>query len=204
MRSFGFFTKLVCLSFVLVALTLTSCEGPQGQTGPQGTNGVNGKDGANGKDGVNGKNGTDGKDGVNGKDGNANVKSFEVNFTAADWNRDSPTFFYAYYSNPDITDAARAGGLIMAYTVFQAGNAVYTFPLERTDGTITQSVFMSSGNPNTINFGFLDTSGNTSNPGNRSYKIIIVYPAALKARPNFNWSNYNTVAKEFHLPLTGR
>ncbi|MBL8000042.1 MAG: hypothetical protein JNL32_15575 [Candidatus Kapabacteria bacterium] len=84
----------------------------------------------------------------------------------------------------------------MAYS-----QGIYSFPLPYTNGNTTETHYWSDTDNSTVSIGIFANSGivPTTSPGNRDYRILIVYPSALRANPQMDWSNFEAVAKKFNL-----
>ena len=96
--------------------------GPQGDQGAQGPQGETGAQGPQGEQGPAGPTGSQGQDG---EDGNANVLSFDITVTSADWpgpKHHGGNNNYSRYSIPNtsvgginISEFYDAGGVVLAY-----------------------------------------------------------------------------------------
>lgn len=169
------------LVFSLIAMFVVACTPEDGDTGPVGPVGPPGPAGG----GPQGPAGEDGEDGVDGKDGNANVQAYNYTVMISDWTpgeilRDTLNVL-------EITQEVVDNGAVILYQ-------------RRTDSTTWEVMPHSyiaflGGQPTTLTFqygyniGQLFLSGmNSLNanvtpgpvyPGNRSFKIVVIPPAAM-------------------------
>ena len=185
MRFFSFF-------FALVFLAVTSaCEGPEGPIGPQGD------PGPQGPAGVTGAQGPPGSQGPNGADGNANVRSFIIPVSAADYadNPSTPDWKEVTLSVPAITQSVVDNGMVAVYLSFAEGWRALPFTFNA--GSETTSIF----HFHSLGQVLLRATSNDGDPikyaGN--FKIVVVDGFAGKNMPELNWEDYEEIAAYFGL-----
>jgi hypothetical protein len=162
---------------ILAMMFLASCTKP-GPIGPAGTAGTNGKDGTAGTNGTNG---------TNGINGNANViGTSTVALNSNSWTA-LGTYFGVALSVPAITQAIVDKGVVLVYEQ----DATYWRALPYTSGIISKFFVFTL---NSVEIYYQNTDGSqTTNPGNKTYRIVAISASVAMANPNVNWENYEEV-----------
>ncbi len=124
-----------------------------------------------------------------GQDGNANVIGVDRQFTVSNWTTGTFTsgspYYYATFSDPDITSDIVNNGVVEVYKQYSSG---WT-NLPDVSG-ITSTVFDFYVGGFTI---YIQNSDGTlpSNPGSITFRDVIISASQRQAHPNTNWKNYN-------------
>jgi hypothetical protein len=143
-----------------------------------------------------GPEGPAGKDGINGKDGNANVVSATI--TSSAWVYNTPSWVISF-SYPAITQDIINNGAVLVY--IKVGNGYNQLPL-----TFYQSQNYSTSIEVSTYVGGLTLLWTDSdltqpiNPGENTFKIVVISASGLNRNPNINFNNYLEVKHSFNLP----
>jgi hypothetical protein len=170
------FTFLVTL---LVSISLLSCkkEGPMGPQGPAGTNGVDGSDGIN---------------------GNANVKTYTVSITSANWICSG--ICYADVTCQGITQNIVNTGSVHLFmeSPTQAGAWLNMPWTDMYSGYITTYNFAYV--LGTLRISKVDSDLTTpSNPGTRKFKIVVIASSGKLAHPEVDYTNFEEIREAFDI-----
>jgi len=140
-----------------------------------------------------------GPTGPAGPTGNANVKSFIIETTAADWAGDQVTGYQAGFEVPIITDAIADNGAVMCYVVW--GNSGYlALPYSYNYGTYTR-YWSFEYLTEYIYLKVKDDDGYTPNPGDglAMIKVVAISSTGLMQNPNLDLTDYEAVKEAFDL-----
>jgi hypothetical protein len=167
------------LSIMLITLSMLSCkkEGPIGPQGPAGTNGINGIDGV---------------------DGNANVITYTVNTTSANWTCSS--ICYVDVTCPGITqDIVNTGSVhVFMESPTQAGAWLNMPWTEMFSGYISNYNFVFV--LGTLRISKSDSDLTTpANPGTRKFKIVVIASSGKLIHPEVDYTNYNEIKEAFDI-----
>lgn len=134
-----------------------------------------------------GKAGPAGPAGAPGINGNANVIGTNtVALSASSWSAQGVTFV-ATLNVPSITASVVNTGAVMVYE--QAGTTWTALPY--TFGIIARIYQFGV---STIYITWENTDGSaTANPGNQTYRVVVIPANALILHPHTDWKNYNEV-----------
>ncbi len=166
------------ITLLIMALTMTiaSCtkKGDTGPAGPQGAQGPAGPTGATGQP------------------GNANViGSNTVNLTAANWTA-SGNAYYCDLNVPAITQDVVDFGLVQVF--IYVGTNTWT-PLPYTPGLAGAPLYEFSFTVGALRlvFGNPDNTVPQYQPGNGSFRVVVITASQKQAHPHTDWNNYNDV-----------
>lgn len=142
-----------------------------------------------------GKTGPAGPAGANGTNGNANVVSSSI--TSSSWVYTAPSWGITF-TYPAITQDIIDKGAVLVY--LKVGSAYNQLPL-----TIYQSASYSSTYEVSTVVGGLTIFATDSdltqptNPGSKTFKVVVIAASGRAANPNVNYNDYNAVKKAFNL-----
>lgn len=137
-----------------------------------------------------------GTDGTNGINGNANVISTNpTTINSTNWgSSNNNALWYTNFSVPGITQSIVDKGIVSVFISDLSGVWVaipYTFAntsYHYSFGVGFISVYASSVNLTAI-----------SNPGTKSFRVIIIPSSVVSSNKNTNWNDYNEVIKILNL-----
>lgn len=150
-----------------------------------------------GVDGVDGATGPAGPVGATGADGNANVISVgPFNASATNWaSANSNSFWYLSLNVPEISQSISNTGTISVFeaTKDSGGNIIgYKATPYTTIGICTYFGFSES----YVNLYKTTTNGTAmNNPGNMTYRVVVIPAAYRTANINVDWNNYEEIEK---------
>lgn len=143
------------------------------------------------KEGKQGEPGAAGKNGTNGTDGNANVIGTQtVAVNSGNWNANAGSYFIELAVN-GLTQEILDKGAVLCYE--QNGSIWNAMPYSYGNLTRTYTFEL-----NKVTIFYQNQSGTTANPGNRTYRLVLV--AASGKVVNIDWNNYYEVKGAFNLP----
>lgn len=145
------------------------------------------------KDGETGPQGPAGPQGAQGPQGNANVKSDLA--MVSNWIYDSNSAkWVATIIDNNITQEIADRGMVMVYLVESGSNIALPVTLYPS-GTYSRTInYFYSQQQVTINIGDSDKI-QPGHPGTVTFRVVKIAPAARKANPNVDWTDYNQVKK---------
>lgn len=153
------------------------------------------------KDGVDGATGPAGPVGATGAPGNANVISIgPFNASANNWaSANSNSFWYLSLNVPEITQSITNTGTISVFEAVKdsGGNILGYKSIPYTGGVIATYFDFSNGFVNI----YKSTSNGSAinNPGNMTYRVVVIPAAYRTANKNVDWNNYEEVEKIINL-----
>ena len=167
--------KFITIGLLIAGATsLSSCE-KEGSVGPAGKDGIDGSDGS---------------------DGNANVVSSTI--TSSSWAYSNPSWVISF-TYPAITQSIIDEGAVLVY--IKVGNGYTQLPL-----TIYQSPNYSTSIEVSTFVGGLSLFWTDSdliqptNPGEHTFKVVVIAASGLIQNPNVDLGNYEEVKDAFNLP----
>ncbi len=140
------------------------------------------------------------KEGPAGPAGNANVTAYT--YSVSSWAYNSPNY-YTNLSVPELTSSNINSAAVMVY--FKTTGNWFALPYTQYYSPYNYVMNFSTGVGEVQITWFYDTSLSAGNDPNAfygtavQYKVVIIPPAARKANPNLDWSNYDAVKTQFNL-----
>ena len=146
------------------------------------------------------KTGPPGPQGIQGVQGNANVvgsDAFSVGGTTWAFST-ADNAFYASFTNPDITAAVSNHGTIEVFLYYPGDQTWRSLP-DIYGGTQFYTRFSTGG----FEIYFANVDGSTpANPGNQTFRMVVIAPSQKQAHPNTNWKNYNEAMSALNNTVT--
>ena len=145
------------------------------------------------KDGPVGPQGPAGADGANGTNGNANVLgSTTLSVTSADWTANGNEWYETFILGT-ITQDIVDKGAVMVYEQYNSSWTALPYTLGITGRSF--DFYVGGGHIYSSN-----TNGTAStNPGNQTYRFVVISASNRMAHPTVNYKNYAEVKKAFNL-----
>lgn len=165
------FFNLLSLSFVILLSISCAKDGEQGPAGPQGPAGAN---------------------------GNANVTSYYVNTTSANWTCSG--LCYTDVNFPQITQSILNSGLVCVFMQSTSSTGVWLNMPWTEFNTGYSSNYNFNYSLGSMRIFKQDSDLVTpSNPGVRTFKVIIIPSSQREANPDVNWNNLAEIEKRFNV-----
>jgi hypothetical protein len=152
------------------------------------------------KEGPAGANGVNGIDGVNGKDGNANVRSTSFSVLTGNWTS-SGSIWYADLPVSTITADIANTGSVKVFMGSTTSTGVWLNMPWIELGSSFFSTFNFNYSTGSVRVFKMDSDLTLpSNPGNRSFKVIVVKSSVMAiTNSSIDWTNYNSLKEVFNL-----
>lgn len=156
--------------------------------------------GPTGPQGAKGDTGNTGQQGPIGPQGNANVSDTTINLASGNWFL-SGSVYYTDISLPTITSSIVSSGSVEVFMRSTSSTGVWlNMPWIETISASLFSIYNYNYSLGYVRI-FKQDSDLTapSNPGVRTFKIIVIASQQKQANPNVNWKDYSQVKKALNL-----